>query len=350
MNPWPAALCKNEDAPEGGSRFQRSVCAEIRMRAFPAVSGGAVSGVRNCFCPRFAPRISRMKKPSHSPSKTSTVLINLSDGPACEIWIRKVAEALSPETRILEVLFVSGGQKIEPSALLSLRNALLRIPDTVFVRTVAMSSLSPFACVAWLIGDERWIAADARVWIPQLPEPILRGHPSTGPGETQNPGLTRLPEPSDSENDANSASEDMQEFEKMLDQLTGDCGPFSDSHRPDLEETDCGCRQCRQATELRTLSSTVNDWFPSWEYAGVGLDVADLVELRVIRSEWVFGGKTARRSAARHVESPAENEPSSPKEVADDKVPVSPPEMDAAPDPDAPAATTPSAARPEHAG
>jgi hypothetical protein len=274
-----------------------------------------------------------MNNPASSPSVRASIQINLSDGPACEIWIKKISEALRPETRVLDVLFLSGGSKIEPSALIALRNALLRIPDAVFVRTVAMSSLSPFACVAWLVGDERWIAADARVWIPQLPEPILRGHPT---GAAHNPELTRVPEPTGDGNEAEESSDDSDEVERMINHLSGSATGLGESHRADIEETECGCRRCRQATELRTLSSAVNAWFPSWEYAGVGLDVADLVDLRIISPEWIFGGNTTRRGKARHVDPADTAESATRKQTAESKSTEANPEPDAAPKPDAP--------------
>jgi hypothetical protein len=242
-----------------------------------------------------------MEKPHPTPPSHASILINLSDGPSSEIWVRKIHETIKPEIHSIDIVFVAGGSKIETSALLSLRNALLRIPDRILVRTIATTCLSPFSCVAWLVGDERWIADDARLWIPQLPEPILRGlrrAPSNpDPDSNSRSDLTRLPEAPESESAEDDADEGLETFLQMA---TGSAPSFGDSHRTESEEQECGCRKCRQALQLRTLASIVNEWFPSWEYAGAGLDANTLIELRVTRPEWVFGAKTSRRGGARH--------------------------------------------------
>ena len=67
--------------------------------------------------------------------------INLSDGPCAELWVRAITKAVQPATESLDVYFLGGRQLIEPAALLSLRNALMLIPESVTLRTIATTSL-----------------------------------------------------------------------------------------------------------------------------------------------------------------------------------------------------------------
>ena len=241
------------------------------------------------------------------PATHSTVQINLADALCCELWVRAIADALKPETRRLDVFFLGGGELICPSALLSLRNALMLVPPVIFMRTYATCSLSPFACVPWLLGDERWIAHGARLWIPKVREEILRGHLGTGADLETKSGVTAnrfsQVEQGDQEENEEEDDEDASPIEGRLKSMSrmADC-------RCSLGGNECGCRRRRIAVELRTLASILNEWFPCWEYAGKGITCEELIELRIVKREWVFGGAGGRRGSVRHVDIEAQTE------------------------------------------
>jgi hypothetical protein len=272
---------------------------------------------------------------AHTPRKNSahaTLEINLSDGHLCELWVSKIAAVLKPEVMSLDIFFVSGGEKINPAALLSLRNTLMLIPEAVRIRTIATSSLSPFACVAWFLGDERWMARDARLWIPRLPEPLLRGHARTEPPEKRDVLLTHLPASAADEGREGSEWAGDDAVQSLLRRMSSEENSLPDVHAGEgASETDCGCDRCRLYTELRTLASLTNEWFPCWEYSGTGISAQTLVELRVIRPEWILGGENSRRSKARHIAPPPpvafdnSNCPASPKTEKDNGAVTIPP-------------------------
>jgi hypothetical protein len=217
-----------------------------------------------------------MKPKSASPR--SAVYINLNDIQYTEAWVRNVTESVHPWTELLEVHFVGGGPLVDPSSLLSLHNALTRLPESVVVRTVATCSLSPFACVAWLAGDERWIAQNAKLWIPRVPQHVLRGvqrAPDAYP--------TPPPPPDWRQQKTRETSSEMDPYECEREFF----------HEP------CSCDRCRIETELCTVSEIVNAWFPSWEYAGRALTCGELLDLGVIRPEWIFGGASSRGTKPR---------------------------------------------------
>ena len=242
----------------------------------------------------------------NSPNHAS-LQINLADSAFCESWIRKLVEAITPETTSLDVFFLGGGNQVNPSVILALRNALLALPDSVTIRTVAMGSMSPFFCAVWLVGDQRWISSDARLWIPKLPEPILRGREARQPLQEIPSPLTRL-RPASRDEDHNDDTpdrfpSDSADLEALPKPGTREHACMADSHPHAVFEEDCGCRRCRMIAELRSLASVINEWFPCWEFAGRGITPQELVELRVIRPNWIFGGQASKRSAARHIDS-----------------------------------------------
>jgi hypothetical protein len=200
-------------------------------------------------------------------SKHAAVYLNLNDAPYSELWIRCITQSVTPQTELLEVHFIGGGPLIDPSSLLSLHNTLTQVPESVRVRTIATCSLSPFSCVAWLAGDERWIARNARVWIPDLDENILRAFQKT-PDEYPEP-----PAPPD-----------------WVSRKKEDSEPDRHECVRELFHEACSCNRCRLDTELCTVAGIINEWFPCWEFAGRSLSATDLLELGVIRADWIFGG------------------------------------------------------------
>lgn len=232
--------------------------------------------------------------------RTRAVLpINLGDGAYCEQWIRRLSEIIKPDTTSLDVVFLGGGAKVNPSVILSLRNALLLVPQHIKLRTVASASLSPFFCAVWLLGDERWIARNARIWIPRLPETILRG------GETEDHAAealqNRVRETDNAEDGAGGDEGEAEDLDTLLRNMVQPKRAAGGSHQPGLLESECGCDRCRIITELRTLATVVNEWLPCWEFSGKAISSEDLVEMRVIRPDWVFGNPSSGRARARHV-------------------------------------------------
>lgn len=236
-----------------------------------------------------------MRKPRKTPHVS--VPINLSDVGYAETWIRAITESVKPGTERLDIFFIGGGSVVEPTALLSLRNTILLAPQLAgqptFIRTFAACSLSPFACIAWLAGDERWMARDASIWIPEIPESLLRGTPREVSAEE---GHSFVPEDEDS----------MDSGEDEEDQtLNLTFGPRKSAYAkctckksPDK----CACGRARMANDLSTMAAIVNEWFPAWEYSGRNISCEELIELRVIKPNWTFGGAVNHPGAVHHVD------------------------------------------------
>ena len=230
------------------------------------------------------------------PKSRALLPINMADVGCCEQWIRTLSDILEAGPGAIDVVFLGGGAKPHPSVILSLRNALLMVPEHIQIRTVAGSSLSPLFCAVWLLGDERWIAQEARIWIPQLPEAILRGPEAGRDDESPRAKLTRL-----SEEEEGDSGEDGEDLESILRQAEQKGKSSYEQHRPGVKETECGCGGCRIVTELRSVAAVLNEWFPSWEYSGQGISAQELVELRVIRPGWIYTLPSSGRGRARHV-------------------------------------------------
>jgi hypothetical protein len=274
--------------------------------------------------------------PTPTPSETS-VYINLNDTHMCESWIRAVQEAGKSGAKSLEIVFLGGGDKISPSILLSLRNAIERVPDSVFVRTVAMGSLPPFACVAWLSGDERHIARDARVWIDDYPESLLRGilPKSVEPGEEEESGEAKWHDGPDSSHEDDSDEEP--DMDSLFRKRRNRKRQFNVC---DCPEEHCACGRKRFCTDVCSVVRIINEWFPCWEYAGMGIHSSQLVEMRVIREEWIFGERRGRRGRIQHLpaEQPASThvtERANPREIPQEMdLPFDAPPRQAPPEPD----------------
>jgi len=188
-------------------------------------------------------------------------------------WFRDLSEAVQANPSEIRVQFV-GGCTAPPFEIISLRNALLEIPRHIRLVTAAVATLPPFACAAWLVGDERRIARDALVWIPNLPEEILRNglrHPPTAPEA------------------AEATHDSVEEEEEDSDE---EAPPFHTTLPRHKEAR--SMRRSRLETDLRALADVINEWFPTWEFSGGYLCFSDLVEWQVIKPEWGFGGRSVR--------------------------------------------------------
>ena len=131
--------------------------------------------------------------------------------------------------------------------------------------TVAYTSLPPFVCAAWLAGDERRIARDVRVWIPNLPVRLLR--------EGSKAALDSLPE-------NRSPQTEFTPHEAWRTQSGGVV-------MPEVLHT------ARWEADFRALADATNEWFPCWEYRGYSLGFGDLLTWKVVLPEWGFGGAGA---------------------------------------------------------
>ena len=200
--------------------------------------------------------------PDHQPQRRQ-VLINLGDDPAR--WFRHLAKASRSGASEVWIEFVSGGE-VAPHDILSLRNYLLGMPLGVRVVTAAFTSLPPFVCAAWLAGDERRIAKDARIWIPDLPEKLLR--------DGCNAPLATLP-----------VNRDRLEMT-----LERPYAPHSETWREAQEESGAAdpLSTARWEADFRALADATNEWFPCWEFRGTSLSFNDLVYWRTIRPDWGF--------------------------------------------------------------
>jgi hypothetical protein len=197
------------------------------------------------------------------------LVINFGDD--ATLWFREIAAVIQANPPEIHVQFI-GGSSLPPFEIIALRNALLEIPSHIKLVTTAISALPPFACAAWLVGDERRIARDALVWIPKLPEELLRNGLS---------GSTPFWNPTESEEDA--------EGEEESDPLQPLLFQSSPHERPSRRKT-----SPRMEMDLRVLANAINEWFPTWEFNGKYLDFDDLVDWEVVKPEWGFGGKNVR--------------------------------------------------------
>ncbi|MEY5015508.1 MAG: hypothetical protein RIS92_1866 [Verrucomicrobiota bacterium] len=216
--------------------------------------------------------------------------------------IQKLIERIDAQTESIDVAFYCIARKIPPSNILALRTALLMIRPDIRLRTIAMTSLSPFVCSAWLVGNERWISSESSLWIPQLGEEILRGHPRNSCDRDALLIKKRARPTSELNTD-----------EPYSDSYKKSFGPFfslsekrkeqvlAESHNDASDERECGCNRCRTIVELKSLASSINDWFPCWEYSGLGIVPEDLVTMNIIKPEWIFGTQSSERASARTV-------------------------------------------------
>jgi hypothetical protein len=211
--------------------------------------------------------------------RSCPLVINFGDEPTQ--WFREIAAAVQADPCEISVQFV-GGHVPMPHDIISLRNALLGIPSSIRLVTTAQTSLPPLTCAVWLVGDERRIARDSVVWLPDLPEEILRGGAESGLPALENE--SRGAEGCETDEDPEMADWDDDE-EQVI-------GP----------STFCG-RQ-RMERDLRALADVINEWFPSWEFKGACLSFDDLVAWDVVKPEWGFGGRgtrTRRESSRQNV-------------------------------------------------
>lgn len=250
----------------------------------------------------------RAKIPSPAPTLTYyPVIINFGDDSTT--WYQQVAAAIHAQPPEIRVQFV-GGNVVAPYDIVSLRNCLLEIPAHIRLVTTAAASLPPFACAAWMTGDERRIARDAVVWIPNLPEQLLRSG-SKGPHGC----LQKQQE-----------DEDIQDDGFDDDDIPFGAPPVWESRNHRNESQNMGT--ARMEADIRILADIVNAWFPTWEYAGKFLRFDDLLEWGVVRPEWGFGGTRSRQTlpakVVRPPQAPASAETPAPEHSRDLKAAKAP--------------------------
>ena len=213
-------------------------------------------------------------------------LITVSFADDAAEWLREINEAVQEHPEEIRVQFI-GATIAPPFEIIALRNALLQIPEGIRLVTIATCSLPPLGCAAWLVGDERQIARDAVVWIPKLPESLLR--------EGQNGLEGPLPKEEAQDSDAESEDEEDSEGESINQRRRSMVVSPNKKSRVDFD--------------LRTIADVLNEWFPSWEFSGSYLNFDDLVAWEVVRPEWGFGGRSARTRKGQDGPSPSTRAP-----------------------------------------
>jgi hypothetical protein len=136
-------------------------------------------------------------------------------------------------------------------------------------------------CAAWLVGDERRIARDAVVWIPELPDDILR-HGLRRPYRASGEGVVKR---AAGTGEAVCVDEEDLEDDDNAEEAE-DAVPFG---RP---KNQLGRQRCER--DLRALADAINEWFPCFEFRGACLTYDDLVVWDVVKPEWCFGGRGVR--------------------------------------------------------
>lgn len=220
----------------------------------------------------------RKNTPRETAVGSRKLVINFEDD--ATQWFESLNAAVSAQPQEIEVQF-TGGCVAPPYEIVGLRNALLRIPDSIRLVTTALVSLPPMTCAAWLVGDERRIAKDAVVWIPELPDDILRhglrrSHRASSEGVVKKAASTGEAVAADEED--LDEDDDAQEAEDPV--------PFG---RP---KSRLGRQRCER--DLRQLADCINEWFPCFEFRGACLTFDDLVVWDVVKPEWCFGGRGVR--------------------------------------------------------
>ncbi len=212
--------------------------------------------------------------------RVSARLITVSFADDAAGWLREINEAVQANPEEIRVQFIGAGIA-PPFEIIALRNALLQIPEGIRLVTIATCSLPPFGCAPWLVGDERQIAKDAVVWIPKLPECVLRGVQNGADGRSLKEAEVELDDDADEDEDSD-----------------------ADANIPlPRAAIITSNKKSRVDFDLRTLADVLNEWFPSWEFSGSYLDFNDLLAWGVVRPEWGFGGRGAR--TRQHPSSPA---------------------------------------------
>jgi len=214
---------------------------------------------------------------------TQTVIVNFGD--EATTWFREIAAAVQSSPEEIHIQFV-GGACPPAFETVSLRNVLLQIPKHIKLVTIAACSLPPLTCAAWMVGDERHIAGDAEVWIPNLPEHLMNSALKSYKLNTWEESGNEI------EVDGEEDSED--------ENIPG-AGP-SQSYRRRRSKNGLIMAGPRHDKDISILCEAINEWFPSWEFMGSCLSVADLIEWNVIQPEWTFGGRSPR---TRHLPAPS---------------------------------------------
>ena len=239
--------------------------------------------------------------PRDKTAESLQLVINFGDD--ATQWFQNLSAAVSARPKEIEVQFV-GGSIAPPYEIIALRNALLGIPRSIRLVTTTLVSLPPLTCAAWLVGDERRIARDAVIWIPELPEDILRNglrrhYQASSEGSNTFAGageaVRALEDAPESENDAEEA-EDSVPFGRPGGHLGSEAGAGEEGFggAAPMRRSRSDLRRQRCELDLRALADVLNEWFPSWEFNGSCLTFDDLVVWDVVKPEWCFGGRGVR--------------------------------------------------------
>jgi hypothetical protein len=215
-------------------------------------------------------------------TKIQTVIVNFGDD--ATTWFREVAAAVQASPAEIHIQFV-GGACPPPYEIVSLRNILLQTPKHIKLVTTAACALPPLTCAAWLVGDERHIAGDAVVWMPNLPEHLMNGAVKSGKPNTWEESGNEI---------------EVDEDEDRDEENIPGAGP-SQGLRKRPSRNGFIMSGPRLDKDIRLLCEAINEWFPSWEFKGSCLSVSDLSEWNVILPGWIFGGRSPR---TRHLPAP----------------------------------------------
>jgi len=223
---------------------------------------------------QYSPMNQKTQNHPHKNTDIQIVVVDLAE--KATTWFRDIREAVQTSPAEIHIHLL-GGVCAPLFEIISLRNALLLIPKHIKLVTVAACSLPPLACAAWLAGDERHIAQDAVVWIPNVPEHLMKGPTKTCHSDSW----------VESENESESDEEDDSD-----EQTTNRISPSGFLLKVTKSGFSLGHR--RRDRDIQTLCGVINEWLPCWEFKGSCLNVTDLIEWNVVQPEWVFGGQSAR--------------------------------------------------------
>lgn len=235
-----------------------------------------------------------MNKTTSTPSSEAqpnprVVIVDLED--KLGVWLKQITAAVQAHPAEIHV-HICGKESVFgpvfcPHATITLRNAILNIPENIRVVTFALSSLPPFLCAAWLAGDERWMAKDIVMWIPDATEEILRNGMKDLDGSFSEALITQKHSDRDEESDSEWEGDD--EDNDGLEQMFG--GKPSKAFAQKFGDS---LKMERMEADFRILADAVNEWLPCWEFKGSFLRLEDLIQWGVVEPSWVFGGMRSR--------------------------------------------------------
>lgn len=240
--------------------------------------------------------------PAEAQPNPRVVIVDLEDKPG--VWLKQITAAVQARPAEIQVHIFGKesvfGPAFCPYAAITLRNAILNIPENIKVITFALSSLPPFLCAAWLAGDERWMAKDVVMWIPNATEEILRNGMKDLDGSFREALITQTH--SDSEDESGSEGDSDHEETDGLEQMFG-----GGSSKAFSEKFGGSLKMERMEADFRILADAVNEWLPCWEFKGSFLRFEDLIQWGVVEPAWGFGGMRSRGRGPRAKDSVSQN-------------------------------------------